>query len=73
VLWLLRALRLDRVDLLPLYIGDDLTDEDAFRALAKRGIGIAVQQTRRPTAARFVLRDPREVHAFLAGLCRGLR
>lgn len=73
VLWLLRALRLDRDDVLPLYIGDDLTDEDAFRALARRGIGIAVQDTRRPTAARFALRNPREVRAFLAGLCRSLR
>lgn len=70
VLWLLRALRLDRDDVLPLYIGDDLTDEDAFHALAQRGIGIAVQHSRRPTAARFALRNPREVRAFLAGLCR---
>lgn len=73
VLWLLRALRLDRDDVLPLYIGDDVTDEDAFRALARRGIGIAVQDTRRPTAARFALRNPREVRALLAGLRRSLR
>jgi alpha,alpha-trehalase len=70
VLWLLRALRLDRGDVLPLYIGDDLTDEDAFRALAGRGLGIVVQRARRRTAARFALRDPRAVRAFLAGLRR---
>ncbi|MCO5175632.1 MAG: trehalose-phosphatase [Thermomicrobiales bacterium] len=29
-------------DILPIYIGDDDTDEDAFRALAGRGIGIKV-------------------------------
>jgi trehalose-phosphatase len=72
VLWLLRTLRLERDNVLPLYIGDDLTDEDAFRALARRGIGIAVQEARRRTAARFTLRDPDEVRAFLAGLARAL-
>jgi trehalose-phosphatase len=70
VLWLLQALQLDREDVLPLYIGDDLTDEDAFRALSQRGIGIAVQEEHRRTAARFSLRNPAEVQAFLAGLSR---
>ena len=70
VLWLLQALRLERKDVLPLYVGDDLTDEDAFRALAERGVGIAVHEDRRPTAARFTLRNPGEVRTFLAGLAR---
>ncbi len=38
VLWLLRALGQTGADILPFYIGDDLTDEDAFRALRDRGI-----------------------------------
>ena len=33
VLWLLAALGLDGDDVLPMYIGDDVTDEDAFEAL----------------------------------------
>jgi trehalose 6-phosphate phosphatase len=66
VLWLIGALGLG--DALPVYIGDDLTDEDAFRALAGRGIGIAVQETPQPTAAQYTLRDPEEVRALLAGL-----
>jgi len=70
VLWLLQALRLDRKEVLPLYIGDDLTDEDAFRALARRGIGIAVQEEHRRTAARYTLRNPAEVQTFLARLSR---
>src|SRR6266702_5748063 len=42
VLYLLEALDLDRDDVIPVYLGDDMTDEDAFRALAGRGIGIFV-------------------------------
>lgn len=67
LLWLLE--RLDgRVPLLPIYVGDDVTDEDGFRALAARGIGIIVSDDARDTAARYRLRDPREVHVFLEQL-----
>jgi trehalose-phosphatase len=71
VLWLLENLGLG--DALPVYIGDDVTDEDAFRALAGRGIGIAVQDAPRPTAATHALRDPDEVRALLAGLAGATR
>jgi phosphoglycolate phosphatase-like HAD superfamily hydrolase len=68
VLWLLQALELDGPEVLPLYIGDDLTDEEAFRRLADRGIGIIVEEGSRPTAASYVLKHPGEVHAFLRQL-----
>jgi trehalose-phosphatase len=68
VLWVLRALRLDEPDVLPLYIGDDLTDEHAFRALVERGIGIVVAESSRPTAASYVLKNPHEVRLFLRRL-----
>ncbi|HEX8770076.1 MAG TPA: trehalose-phosphatase, partial [Acidimicrobiales bacterium] len=42
VLYLLEALGLDRGDVMPMYLGDDITDEHAFEALAGRGIGIFV-------------------------------
>src|SRR5881392_69396 len=42
VLWLLETLELERGNALPIYIGDDRTDEDAFLALGKRGVGIVV-------------------------------
>jgi alpha,alpha-trehalase len=65
VLWLLDTLGLERGDVRPLYIGDDVTDEDAFRSLADRGIGILVAELPRPTGARYSLQDVHEVRALL--------
>lgn len=68
VLWLIDALDLDRPDVLPFYIGDDLTDEDAFRAVADRGVGILVAEEPRETAARYRLRDTEEARTLLERL-----
>lgn len=68
LLWLLGALDLDRPDVLPLYIGDDLTDEDAFQAVRDRGVGILVAEEPRETAARYGLRDTGEVRKVLERL-----
>ena len=65
VLWLLETLGLEQPEMFPLYIGDDLTDEDAFRALRQRGVSIVVSELPRPTAARYALRSPGEVERFL--------
>lgn len=70
VLWLLQALGLEEPEVCPLYIGDDVTDEDAFRALAERGIGILVTELPRPTAARYSLQDVREVRELLERIAR---
>ncbi|MGH3693602.1 MAG: trehalose-phosphatase [Pseudonocardiaceae bacterium] len=76
VLHLLRTLDLDADDVVPLYLGDDITDEDAFRALAGWGIGIIVghpddqEVADRPTAADFVLESTVEVERFLDTLAR---
>jgi trehalose 6-phosphate phosphatase len=63
VLHFLKALSLhDAPDVAPIYIGDDRTDEDAFKALRGRGgVGILVSSIAKPTAATFSLRDPEEV------------
>jgi len=65
VLWLLQALNLDSRDVMPLYIGDDVTDEDAFAVLEDRGLGILVTNEPRDTYASMYLRDTEEVGKFL--------
>lgn len=66
--WLLDRLGLDGDDAVALYIGDDLTDEHAFRALAGRGVAIAVGDDPRATAADYRLADPEDVGRFLGWL-----
>jgi alpha,alpha-trehalase len=68
LLALLRTLKLDGGDVLPFYIGDDVTDEDAFRALKGRGIGIVVWDRPYETAAAYSLKNPGEVREFLLKL-----
>lgn len=68
LLFLLEALGLDRPDVVPIYIGDDVTDEDAFAALADRGFGILVSEVPRPTEASHWMQAPWEVYAFFERL-----
>ncbi len=51
---------------LPIYIGNDATDEPAFQALS-RGVTIRVGR-KRSSCAKFQLRDPEEVRVFLQKL-----
>lgn len=67
VRWLLERLGLDGPEVLPIYIGDDLTDEDAFRELRGWGLGIVVRGSPRPTAATYAL-EPEQVEGFLKTL-----
>lgn len=74
VLWLLEALDLRRPDIAPLFLGDDVTDEDAFAALqgTEGGLGIvcadAGDEPDRATAAAFRVDDPDQVLTLLARL-----
>ena len=76
VLYLVDVLGLDSADTVPVYLGDDITDEDAFRALRGRGIGILVgrpddpEMAGRTTAAEFALASVDEVERFLTTLAR---
>lgn len=72
ILWLLERLDLTGEDVLPAYIGDDVTDEDAFEALAGHGLTIRVGPADEPTRAEFFLSDIDQLENFLAGLLRWL-
>ena len=61
--------------LLPIYLGDDITDEDAFDAVHDDGIAILVRHGDdgdRATAARYALDDPDRVREFTERLARRL-
>jgi trehalose 6-phosphate phosphatase len=61
--------------LLPIYVGDDITDEDAFDAVRQDGIPILVRHNEdgdRATAALFVLDSPAKVGEFTDRLARQL-
>ncbi|OIW10825.1 hypothetical protein TanjilG_27771 [Lupinus angustifolius] len=57
----------DRDDVFSIYIGDDKTDEDAFKVLREknRGYGILVSSVKKESNAFFSLEDPNEVMKFL--------
>ncbi|EEF39079.1 probable trehalose-phosphate phosphatase D [Ricinus communis] len=59
-------------DFLPLYIGDDKTDEDAFKAIKDigRGYPIVVSSIPKETKASYSLRDTDEVMSFLLNLVK---
>lgn len=52
----------------PIYIGDDLTDEDAFRVLPRFSSLKVISRPSRSSAADFYLKSWREVAAFLKHL-----
>jgi len=70
VRWLLARAGGDR---LPVYLGDDVTDEDAFRELAMVGLALVVRgETDRPTSAVLALADTGAVRHFLLALAEAL-
>lgn len=68
---MLNALSLDDCDdVIPIYLGDDRTDEDAFKVLKQRGsgFGVLISNKMKDTDAKYTLTDPSEVMAFLTCL-----
>jgi trehalose-phosphatase len=55
------------------YLGDDMTDERAFRALGARGLSILVRPIPRKTAAHFWLKPPEELLDFLSRWLSAIR
>jgi trehalose-phosphatase len=66
VLWLLARLKfiLGKEPCAPIYIGDDATDEDAFRALKNTGLTVFVGDSK-SSHAKYYLRNTQEVTEFL--------
>ncbi|MFA5156701.1 MAG: trehalose-phosphatase [Candidatus Omnitrophota bacterium] len=66
IMWLLARQRFGwkREEIFPIYIGDDLTDEDAFKAIGRKGLTIFVGTAGR-SCAQYYLRDVGEVSDFL--------
>ncbi|XBI25051.1 hypothetical protein VPH35_050044 [Triticum aestivum] len=60
----------DSSQVVAIFIGDDKTDEDAFKVLRGRagGLGILVSKERKWTKASYSLEDPAEVQKFLEKL-----
>ncbi len=47
------------------YLGDDFTDEDAFKVMKGAGLSVLVREQYRPTAADVWLKPPEELLEFL--------
>jgi trehalose-phosphatase len=73
VLWLLDVLDLSEPGVVAFYFGDDITDEDAFKAIKGKGIGIFVgdkdcSESGRSSLADYKLKDSGECGRFLKTL-----
>ncbi len=73
VAWLLESLDLAEPGTFPVYLGDDVTDEDAFRAVEEKGLGILIGDAAErvgPSRSHATMRlaDPDAVRAFLERL-----
>lgn len=66
--WLLENLDWNPNQYYPVFIGDDITDEDGFEAIQGKGLGIIVGAHDEMTAASYKLKDTEEVTVFLKRL-----
>ena len=62
---LLKAVRRKGERILPIYIGDDVTDEAAFKALKSKGITVFVKGEKKSSLAEYYVDSVREVIKFL--------
>ncbi len=63
--WILKYLQFDETKDIPVYIGDDTTDEDAFRTLKDKGFGILVAEEARASEAKYLIKDTGAVKKVL--------
>ncbi len=62
--WILKALKLNKEEVIPVFIGDDITDEDGFRQIKEDGIGILVGGHGQKTDAQYSLKNVFQVKEF---------
>jgi len=64
--WIMDHLDLSYPDsAMPVYVGDDVTDEDAFRTLSDNGVGILVGKHSQLSAAKYHLTNVEQVEEFI--------
>ena len=63
--WILHVLGYTPEKHFAVYIGDDVTDEDAFAALKSKGAGILVDDEARDSQADYVIKDVHDVRKVL--------
>ena len=63
--WILNVLGYRCDNQLAVYIGDDVTDEDAFAALEGKGFGILVADEPRMSRASYIIKDTQDVKKVL--------
>jgi len=67
-LYLMNKLKGKREKIVPVYIGDDVTDETAFKVLKEKGITVFVKGERKTSLAEYYLSSTNEVVKFLGQL-----
>jgi len=58
-------------DRVPVFFGDDITDEDAFRVIGRKGVGVLVARRKRRSAARYRVGGLEEVARALDWIAEG--
>ena len=71
--WLMQKLHIQKIGSKVFYIGDDITDENAFSEIKTYGIGILVGTEARNTGAQYKLRDTDQTLHFLEILSSSLQ
>ncbi len=72
VLWIMEALGIDKDNnVIPVFIGDDVTDEDAFEAIKDKGLGILVENHGQDTAAAYSLKNVYQVRMLFEKVMDG--
>ncbi len=70
VRWIMDALKVSWEGSSVVYIGDDVTDENAFRVLRTRGTGILVAEGPRSSCAHFQVASPDDVRSLFEKVIR---